>query len=317
MKKLSLSVIAKNEELMIEKMLKSCEGVDEIIILDTGSTDRTIEIAEKYGTVLTHYKWDDNFSEARNECKKHCTGDWLLILDCDEVLDSHIAQIKNMINSTWTDKHDVLMFDVQTPVEKCEQPRLFRNNPDIWYRDAAHNLLMRFPDGLDNPKTSERIPDVRTFKTSYHITANVSPNHQADPDRTKRMLEKSLAKDPTNSRALYYYVREWLGRHEPIKALYWLDRYFRVAQATNECADAHFIAATCHFDLGDPVKAIDEAWIAMKILPSFRAPLEFLREIYNHPDMKAQLDRYAGNANNKGVLFVRKMERLDPKIKKK
>jgi len=56
MKKLSLSIIAKNEELMIEKMLKSCEGVDEIIILDTGSTDKTIEIAQKYGTVLTHYK---------------------------------------------------------------------------------------------------------------------------------------------------------------------------------------------------------------------------------------------------------------------
>ena len=315
MKKLSLSVIAKNEEEMIETMLKSCEGVDEIIILDTGSTDKTVEIGRKYGTVLTHYKWNDNFSEARNEVKKHCTGDWLLIIDCDEILESPVSQIQSMINGAWTDKFDLLLFEVQTPLERNEQPRVFRNDPNIWYYGAAHNLPRYFPDGVDKPETSESIPHAKAFKTTYKVTANVSPNHAVDKDRTLRILGKSLATDPMNTRNIYYYVREWLNRKEPEKALYWLERYFKISGLTNECADAHFIAATCHLDLGDPLSAVGEAMEAIKILPSFRASYEFMGMLA-HPEMKPYWNRFAKIADNKGVLFIRDMGKKTKTIPK-
>ena len=309
MKTITASIIAKNEEEMIETMLRTIEGVDEIVILDTGSTDKTVEIGRKYGTVLTHYTWNDDFAEARNECKKFCKGDWLLIMDCDEELLSPVSQLKNMVNSEWANRFDLLLFDVQTPIERNEQPRLIRNLKEIWYAGSAHNLPRYFPEGQDKP--ARMIPHDKAFKTSFSVRANVSPNHARDPDRTKRILEKALQKDPRNTRNLYYYIREWLNRKDPIKALYYLDKYFAISGLTNERADAHFIAATCHLDLGDPMNAVNQCMEALKILPSFRAPLE-LMEMLAHPDMKPYWNKYARGANNKGVLFIRDMKKMQP-----
>jgi len=313
MRKLTASIICKNEEEMLPIMLDSIKGIDEIIVLDTGSTDKSIEIAKSYGAKVFKDPWRDDFSYSRNACKKHCTGDWLLIIDCDEVLECTIEQIKSMINSEWANRYDLLLFDVQTGLERNEQPRLIKNKKDIWYYGAAHNLPRYYPDGLDSPHTSRMIPNDKTFKTTFRVTANCSPNHAKDPDRTLRILETALSKEPMNTRNLYYYVREWLNRKDPARALYWLGRYFKIAQMTNERADAHFIAATCHLDLGDPVSAIDECMNAIKILPTFKAPYQLL-EMLAHDTMKQQWHKMAQSANNAGVLFVRDMH---PKQKPK
>src|SRR4051794_40673333 len=83
--KLSLCMIVKNESKHLANCLESVEGVvDEIIIVDTGSTDDTVEIAKSYGAKVYHYEWNDNFSDARNESIKYATGDWILVLDADE-----------------------------------------------------------------------------------------------------------------------------------------------------------------------------------------------------------------------------------------
>ena len=87
MPKISLCMIVKNEEEMLPECLESIDGlVDEIILVDTGSTDRTIEIAQEYGAKIHHFPWINDFSAARNEAVKHATGDYLLILDADERL---------------------------------------------------------------------------------------------------------------------------------------------------------------------------------------------------------------------------------------
>src|SRR5690348_3827247 len=85
---ISLCMIVKNEEKYLERCLKSVEGVvDEIIIVDTGSTDQTTEIAEKFGAKILRYQWNDDFSSARNYSLKNAKCDWILILDADEELD--------------------------------------------------------------------------------------------------------------------------------------------------------------------------------------------------------------------------------------
>ena len=80
-------MIVKNEESCLAKALESVKDADEIIVCDTGSTDRTIEIAKQYtDKVYTDYVWNDNFAEARNHAAKKCTGDYILIIDADEYL---------------------------------------------------------------------------------------------------------------------------------------------------------------------------------------------------------------------------------------
>ncbi|MBI2146028.1 glycosyltransferase [Candidatus Woesearchaeota archaeon] len=84
---ISLCMIVKNEEEFLERCLQSVQGlVHEIIIIDTGSTDLTKEIARRFTDKVYDFAWVDDFSAARNESLKHATGDWILVLDADETI---------------------------------------------------------------------------------------------------------------------------------------------------------------------------------------------------------------------------------------
>ncbi len=84
---LSACIIAKNEETYIAKCLASLKPVaDEIVVVDTGSTDRTRKIAEAFGAKVYDFPWTDDFSEARNVSLEHAQGDWILVHDADETL---------------------------------------------------------------------------------------------------------------------------------------------------------------------------------------------------------------------------------------
>ncbi len=84
---ISLCMIIKNEEKNLANCLNSVKGIaDEIIIVDTGSTDKTKEIAKKFNAKIYDFKWIEDFSAARNESLKHATKDWVLVLDADEVI---------------------------------------------------------------------------------------------------------------------------------------------------------------------------------------------------------------------------------------
>ena len=85
--KINLVMIVKNEERSLEQCLEQARGlVDEIVIADTGSTDRSVEIARKYGAKVWEYEWKDDFAAARNFALRHSDAEWNLILDADEYL---------------------------------------------------------------------------------------------------------------------------------------------------------------------------------------------------------------------------------------
>lgn len=87
MSRLALVMIVRNEERCIARCLNSAKGVvDEMIVLDTGSTDDTVKIAEGLGARVHHYVWNDDFSSARNAALDHSPAQWNLVLDADEWL---------------------------------------------------------------------------------------------------------------------------------------------------------------------------------------------------------------------------------------
>ena len=87
MARLSLCLIAKNEEDFLPGCLASVAGaVDEIVLVDTGSTDQTMAIARLAGATILERPWDEDFSAPRNLAARHATGDWILMLDADERL---------------------------------------------------------------------------------------------------------------------------------------------------------------------------------------------------------------------------------------
>jgi glycosyltransferase involved in cell wall biosynthesis len=86
---ISVCIIAKNEEGNIERCLQSAIGLaDEIIFVDTGSTDKTVDIAKKFTDKIFHFEWNDNFSDAKNFALSNVTKEWILFLDADETIAS-------------------------------------------------------------------------------------------------------------------------------------------------------------------------------------------------------------------------------------
>jgi glycosyltransferase involved in cell wall biosynthesis len=80
-------LIAKNEERFLPQCLRSVRALaSQIVVVDTGSTDRTVDIAREFGAEVHSFSWCDDFSAARNAALEHATGDWILILDADEEL---------------------------------------------------------------------------------------------------------------------------------------------------------------------------------------------------------------------------------------
>ncbi|MBI2656740.1 glycosyltransferase family 2 protein, partial [Candidatus Woesearchaeota archaeon] len=107
---ISLCMIAKNEEKFLEQCLNSVKDiVDEIIIVDTGSTDKTKDIAKKFNAKVYDFKWIDDFSAARNESIKHAAKDWILVLDADEILDEEGRKaIRELVNNKENDAYLLL-----------------------------------------------------------------------------------------------------------------------------------------------------------------------------------------------------------------
>ncbi|HJN34803.1 MAG TPA: glycosyltransferase family 2 protein, partial [Prochlorococcus sp.] len=96
---LSLSMVVRNEESCLGACLTSVKGfVDEIVVVDTGSTDATVAIAEAAGARIEHLPWPGDFAPARNAALNLTTGDWVLVLDADEQLRAEaISGLQNLM----------------------------------------------------------------------------------------------------------------------------------------------------------------------------------------------------------------------------
>jgi tetratricopeptide (TPR) repeat protein len=138
-------MIVKDEERTLPKCLSSVKNVvDEMVVVDTGSRDRTPYIAQKFGARVYHFQWCNDFSAARNAALKYVTGEWILVLDADETLTQKIVpQLKQAINTL--DEY-LLINLVRQEVGAAQSPysmvsRLFRNHPQICFSRPYHALV--------------------------------------------------------------------------------------------------------------------------------------------------------------------------------
>ena len=146
-KRVSACLIARNEEDNIEDCIKSIyEIVDEIIVLDTGSTDKTKEIAKSFNKVkLFETKWKYDFSIARNECISYADGDWILSIDADQKI---TEKSKNMLSTLikTNENIDIYKFKMihtnkHNPFKEQIKTFLFRNNIGLKYKNKIHEVL--------------------------------------------------------------------------------------------------------------------------------------------------------------------------------
>ncbi len=165
MKSISLCMIVCDEEDMLANALDSVSGlVNEIIIVDTGSTDKTKDIAKKFNARVIDYEWKDDFSDARNYSLKHATGDWILVLDADETISQRDhKKMLHLIEDSKFEAYSLVQRTYGNNLKHAEYVnrgsdkyseslpylgwipsslvRLFRNNPKYRFRYKIHEVI--------------------------------------------------------------------------------------------------------------------------------------------------------------------------------
>ena len=147
---MSLCLIARNEEATLPACLESAADlVDEIVLVDTGSTDRTREVAAHFAARVHEFAWVDDFAAARNESIRHATGKWIFWLDCDDRVDeSERAKLRSLFGQLNDQNAGYLMKSVSStgsaggPQVVLDHVRLFPNRPDIRWQYRVHEQIM-------------------------------------------------------------------------------------------------------------------------------------------------------------------------------
>lgn len=192
-------MIVKNEERHIATCLKSIKDVvDEIIIVDTGSIDKTVEICKTFNTKVFCVEWNNSFSEARNFGLKQATGDWILWLDADEEIDledskslkKFIAQLKeekvlsiHLINYIGNQKDPHQTFHTA-------HTRLFKNNEGFKFIYNIHEIL-NIEEVLENIQEIKMLP-IKVYHYGY-LDSEVF--HKQKSERNLTLLKEELKKE--------------------------------------------------------------------------------------------------------------------------
>ncbi|MDP3049781.1 MAG: glycosyltransferase family 2 protein, partial [Eubacteriales bacterium] len=144
----SLTMIVRNESANLEACLLSArEQVDEIVIVDTGSTDETRQIAERYTDRVFLYPWDNDFSAARNYAIGKARGEWILSLDADEQLIAGTGDLRRLVSTGASPEAYMLPLHYPTTDAPGEYNRflvlrLFKNNGRYRFKGRIHEQIV-------------------------------------------------------------------------------------------------------------------------------------------------------------------------------
>ena len=238
-------MITKNEEKYLEQCLDSVKEIaDEIIIVDTGSTDSTKDIAKKFDAKIFEFKWTDNFSAARNESLKHATKEWILVMDADEIIEKKdLDKIKNIINNP----RDFAGFSLEQKsyiknyfegaLENNsdfklinEYPfyisnflvRLFKNNLGLEFRHRVHELV---EDSIEEKNLKYKKIDVAL----HHFGSLKNENLISEiTGQYSKLIIQDLKENPENARYNYQAARMFLGQNDFSNALKYFEKTAKI-----------------------------------------------------------------------------------------
>lgn len=220
--RISACVITKNEEENIKTCLESVKEVaNEIIVVDTGSEDKTVEISKSFGAKVYQYEWDNNFANARNYALSKANGDWIIFLDADEYFTAKsIKVLKDVIRKAIEGKFEfifVLLMNYdkikKSYVNSVPVIRIFRNHPDIRYIGAIHERITHM-NAKDN--RMDAVDSVKILHTGYPSDKKLL-NKKAS--RNLELLLNEIKKQPNDSNLCYYISESYAMGGDFHKAL--------------------------------------------------------------------------------------------------
>lgn len=205
--RLSACLIVKNEEQFLSGCLASLCGVaDEVVVVDTGSTDRTVEIAKAAGARVFREEWRNDFSAARNRSLDEASGDWILVIDADERLQPGQAELlRRLLANAQTDAYQLLIVNFPSDDDArtiSHRIGLFRNRREYRYQGLVHEQI-----GPSILKAGGRIQtsDVRLDHLGYDHKVRVLRNKES---RNVSLIQHALKHDPADPFMRYNLAQE-------------------------------------------------------------------------------------------------------------
>jgi Glycosyltransferases involved in cell wall biogenesis len=274
-------MIVKDEEEYLANCLASIKDiVSEIIVVDTGSSDNTVSIAKSYNAKVYYHKWNNSFSEARNESLKYATKDWILIMDADEELSSESKISLKKLLDTSLDKNAIYMFQTLSyygdSIESNSltinlNPRLFKNNESTHYEGEIHNQLIYLED-----KYCVMCEDI---KLNHYGYLNKSVNEKNKRTRNIELLNSQIEKDPDNYFAHFNLGTEYAALNDTEKALMHLYKSYEKFDANNGYSYLLiFRIAFLNYNIKDYDTAFKFINIGLECYPKF-TELYFLKSL--------------------------------------
>ena len=238
----SLSMIVKNGEEHIAQTLEAAKQVcEDLVVVDTGSTDKTVEIAKSLGARVFHFEWCDDFSAARNEALRYVRGDWILWMDCGDLIPPASAEgfkalkkelkQRKEINYVWCNINRGIT-DEGVVVFKFNTPRVFRKSAKPRWTGAVHEYLegsnenaMIWTDAwIDDPLAMNNTPTERNIK----------------------ILQRLLDDGDTSPRTAFYYANELRDHKRWAEAIVAYEKFLELKHFTWEYYDSLLSLANCY-----------------------------------------------------------------------
>ncbi len=201
-------MIVKDEEELLPGCLDSIrDWVDEIIVVDTGSSDKTVDIARSYGAKMFFQKWEGDFSKHRNYSLDQAASDWILIIDADErVNQEDVVKIRRQISEETYRALAVNVFNYSgkfnEKVTSLASVRLFKRELGLRYKGIVHNQLVIDPAE----------PVLRTDVRIDHFGYGLSEDRMAEKAaRTTDLLKMQIDENPADAFAWFNYAQVLLG----------------------------------------------------------------------------------------------------------
>ncbi|WP_156779617.1 glycosyltransferase family 2 protein [Desulforamulus reducens] len=211
-------MIVKNEESNIERCLSSVRDyVDEMLVLDTGSSDLTPLLAREQGAIVRFGQWENDFSKARNQSLQQARGEWILYLDADEELPPETGrELRRLANKSEAEAFSFKIINFTSSSDGAQKSqginiRMFKNNPNYVFEGALHEQIQ--PSILrHNPEAKILYTDLEILHYGYCLN---NPERTKKTQRNIAILLQMLAEKPADDFSHYnlgvsYYVNgQW------------------------------------------------------------------------------------------------------------
>lgn len=246
---ISLCMIVKNEEMHIARCLNSiAELVEEIIIVDTGSTDQTVEIVSNYTSKIYSYLWNDDFSEARNYSFSKASMDYCMWMDADDILEEAEKDKFLQLKQSLSPDTDIVMMKYNTGFDEAGRPS-FSYFRERWIRNCLQYRWIGAVHEVIPPNGSIIYSDIAIS----HKKMNAG-----DPNRNLKIYQKMLADGKTlEPRQQYYYGRELYYHKQYEKAISVFEQFLRSPEGWIENKiEACSICANCYSHIGQEQSAL-------------------------------------------------------------